>query len=228
MIDQDKKSFAELMKATLGIYDKEITKETLVIWWNALSAYSIEIVREALSRHVKDKANGRFAPKPADVIAMIDRISPDGRPGADEAWAIYPRSEADSAVLNDEISYAAQVAQPLLDEGDTIAARMAFKDAYNRIVEQNKANGIKPKWFPSLGHNPDGRKAALDDAVNKNRISLDYAQSLLPAPKDGGFVAGLLGGMKLLTKSNEVLTDEQRKKNRQHIAKIKNMLRKAA
>lgn len=227
MDNQDKLQFAELMKATLGIYDKEVTKETLVIWWNALSAYTIELVREALSRHVQDKLNGRFSPKPADVIAMIDRIAPDGRPGADEAWAIYPRNESDSAVMNDEIAYAAQVAQPLIDEGDTVGARMAFKDAYNRIVEQNKTKGIKPKWFASLGHNVEGRKAVLDAAVNANRISIDYAQSLLPAPKDSGFVQGLIGEMKMLTVDHE-LSEDQKQRNRAKLAEIREMLRKKA
>lgn len=224
MLDQDRKQFAEVMKATLGIYDKEITTETLVIWWNSLKPHSIELVREALSRHVQDKDRGRFAPKPADVIAMIDRMQPDGRPTADEAWALYPRNESDSAVLNDEITAAIQSVQFLLDEGDTIAARMAFKDAYNRIVEQARNQGIKPKWFASLGHSVDGRKKALDEAVRMNRISKDYAQSLLPAPKDGGFVQGLLGDMKLLTTAQD-LTEEQKQRNRQRIAGIKQMLK---
>lgn len=226
MVELDKKQFAEIIRATLGIYDKEITKETLVIWWAALKPHSIEMVREALSRHVQDKDRGRFAPKPADVIAMIDRMQPDGRPTADEAWALYPRNEADSAVLNDEICAAYQTVTYLVDEGDTIAARMAFKDAYNRIVEQARNAGTKPKWFASLGHSVDGRKKALDEAVRMNRITHDYAQSLLPAPK-GGFVENLLGDMPLLT-SNEKLTDEQKDKNREKLAGIREMLKKRA
>ncbi len=227
MRDQDKKQFAEVMRATLGIYDKEITTETLVIWWNALKSHGIEIVREALSRHVQDKVNGRFAPKPADVIAMIERLQPDGRPTADEAWALYPRNESDSAVLNDEITVAIETVRFLLEEGDPIAARMAFKDAYNRIVEQSRNLGIKPKWFASLGHSVDGRKKALDEAVRMNRISIDYAQSLLPAPKDGGFVQGLIGDMKFLTANNE-MTPDQKERNRAKLAEIKQMLKRKA
>lgn len=223
MFDQDKKQFAEVMRATLGIYDKEITAETLLIWWNALKTHSIELVREALSRHVQDKDRGRFAPKPADVIAMIDRMAPDGRPTADEAWAIYPRNEADSAVINDEITTAIQSVQYLLDEGDTIAARMAFKDAYNRIIQQARDAGIKPRWFASLGHSEEGRTKALNEAVRLNRISKDYAQSLLPAPQ-GGFVQNLIGGMALIA-HNEELTEEQKQKNRERIAGIKQMLK---
>lgn len=227
MLDSDKKQFAEIMRATLGIYDKEITTETLVIWWNALKANSIEMVREALSRHVQDKERGRFAPKPADVIAMIDRMQPDGRPTADEAWALYPRNESDSAVINDEITTAIQAVKFLIEEGDMIGARMAFKDTYNRIVEQARSEGVKPKWFASMGHSVEGRKKALDEAVRMNRISNDYAQSLLPAPKDGGFVQGLLGDMKMLSVSKG-LTDEQKDRNRAKMAEIKEMLRRKA
>lgn len=223
MNDLDKKQFAELMNATLGIYEKEVTKETLVMWWNALMPYSIEIVREALNRHITDKDNGRFAPRPAHILAWIDLLQPDGRPSADEAWALYPRSEADSAVINNEIAEAMATVHYLLDEGDKIGARMSFKDAYTRIVEQNKIQGIKPRWFASLGHNVEGREIALNEAVRVNRISQDYANSLLPAPK-GGFVENLIGSMKLL-EANPDFTEEQLEKNRKRIAEIKSMLK---
>lgn len=222
MLKQDKKQFAELMRATLGIYDKEITAETLVLWWNALQAHSVEEVREALSRHVQDRDRGRFAPKPADVLAVIDAMKPDGRMGAEEAWATYPHNESDSAVITDEIAEAMSIAKPLLDEGDKIGARMAFKEAYARIVATNKASGVKPKWFPSLGQSKEGRQEALEKAVRMGRISQDHAQSLLPAPKNSALEA-VMPQLKMLT-ANEKLSEEDRLKSKAKMAEIKAML----
>jgi hypothetical protein len=224
MMSNDKKEFAELLNVTLMFYDKEVNKEMLDIWWNASRAYTLALVRQAFDHHLKDKDRGRFAPKPADLIAAIDKLLPDGRPGADEAWAIYPRSESESAAINDEISFAAQVALPLINEGDLIAARMAFKEAYIRVVEHNKLKGIKPKWFMSLGHDVDNRKRALEDALAKNLISWDYAHSLLAKPEENNHIAKLVVGLQLIPNNKEAITDELKAKNRRRIAEIREML----
>ena len=57
---------------------------------------------------------------------------------------------------------------------------MAFKAAYERIVADNRARGVKPTWEADLGEDRTGREAALLEAVLKNRLSSDVAKRLLP------------------------------------------------
>jgi hypothetical protein len=182
VIDSEKERFLKMMQATLAIYDKTATPETVALWWALLAAYEFDDVKQAFARYLKC-AEGRFAPKPASIIEIIDAMRPDGRPGADEAWAMIPMDEYTSAVMTQEMADALHIAQPLIDAGDKIAARMAFKEAYARIVDANKRNGIAPSWFPSLGHDNEGREAALADAVRLGIIKPNHAIALLPPDK---------------------------------------------
>lgn len=183
MRDSDKKEFAELVRATLKMYRAEADAEVLRLWWAILCRHEIGVVSAGFSAFLSDKKS-KFQPVPADIIEFIERLVPDGRLGADEAWAMIPRDEHASAVMTEEMAEAMGAAQPLLDEGDQVAARMAFKEAYVRIVENNKLSGIAPKWFPSLGRDPAMREAVMNDAVRRGRLGLDHAAKSVPAIAD--------------------------------------------
>lgn len=118
-----------------------------------------------------------------DVVSRLD----DGRPGAEEAWAQMPFDEDASVVWSDEMAEAFGAARLLLREGDKVAARMAFKEAYVRLVGAARDAGRPVRWTPSLGHDKRGRDGALSDAVAKGRLSFEHAQELspmLPPPAD--------------------------------------------
>jgi hypothetical protein len=214
----------QLLAATAELLGSELSGVALAVLAKDLSVYDMNVIERALENVRRNQT--RF--NQAAIQKEIELLLPDGRPGVEEAWAMWPHDESVSAVITDEMAEAMTIAGPLLADGDKIGARMAFKEAYTRLVNEAKANKNPVRWFASLGHEKEGREAVLKEAVRLGRLSQDHAQSLLPSPKEGGFVAGLLGDMKLLTKSDEVLTDEQKEKNRKHIAKIKNMLKKAA
>jgi hypothetical protein len=182
MRDADKAKFLKIMGATFAIFDKTATTETIGLWWKLLAVYEVEDVEQAFARYLSSP-EGRFSPKPASIIDIINAMRPDGRPGADEAWAMIPMDEYTSAVMTQEMAEALHVAQPLLDAGDKIAARMSFREAYNRIVDTNKRNGVKPSWFPSLGQDKEGRDTVLAEAVRLGRIRADHAIGLLPPDK---------------------------------------------
>lgn len=111
-----------------------------------------------------------------DVVSRID----DGRPGAEEAWAQMPFDESQSVVWTDEMANAFGVARGLLEEGEKVAARMAFKESYVRLVGEAREARRAVQWSPSLGHDPRGRDAVLADAVAKGRLDYDHAQSICP------------------------------------------------
>lgn len=115
-----------------------------------------------------------------DVVSRID----DGRPGVEEAWAMIPRDEASSVVWTEEMAQAYGTASLLLDEGDRIGARMAFKEAYAKLVAEARDRKHPPKWTPSLGGDVAGRQLALIDAVRANRLPMAHAMLLMDAYPD--------------------------------------------
>lgn len=115
------------------------------------------------------------------VEAVISRLD-DGRPGPEEAWAMMPRDESASVVWTEEMAEAFGIANPLICEGDTIQARMAFIEAYKQRCELAREEKKPVKWTPSLGFGFDrrGRESVLLDAVRKGRLTAEHACKLLP------------------------------------------------
>lgn len=144
-----------------------------------LAGYPPEQVVAALTR-CRRELKGRLTV--ADVLSRI--AESDGRPGAEEAWAMMPRDEAQSVVMTDEMAAAMGTALPLLRDGDAIAARMAFKEAYQREVQRAREEGRPPRWFASLGHDRSGREGVLREAVQRGRLPAAQARKYLPQIDD--------------------------------------------
>lgn len=205
------------LSGTAELMGKQLSPVALAMMASDLKEYHTSLISQALQ-------NVRKGQKPfglGAIVAEIESLKPDGRLGADEAWALYPHDEATSAVLTNEISEAMQIAQPLLNEGDKVGARMAFKEAYTRIVAKNKNEGIAPKWFPSLGTDKNGREEVLKQAVQLGRLTQDHAISLLPVKVN----AKVSEAVALLDNKTK-LTPEQIEKNQKRLAEIKAMLAK--
>jgi hypothetical protein len=193
----DFQGFSEVLEAVLDLYGKPISGMATQVWWEALKPYELPAVRQALSRHVQDPERGQFVPKPADVIRVLTAGLPaDRRPGADEAWAVAIASADESAtvVWTEEIAQAFGIASPILEAGDKIGARMAFRDAYDRLVLQARDRGTPCVWAVSLGTDERGRSAAITAAVDAGRLSVEKARSYLPAPEVGGMIGALISG----------------------------------
>lgn len=152
-----------------------LSKAAAKVFADDLSEYSTPSVLAALERCRKE-LRGRMTV--ADVVSRI--TEQDGRPGADEAWAMCPMSEATTAVLTDEIMQALTVAQPLIESGDKVAARMAFKSAYERLLADARRSGAPAKWFPSIGSDKRGIEAPILAAVAAGRLGRSQAQQCLP------------------------------------------------
>jgi hypothetical protein len=168
-------SLIEAIGATAEIMGTQLQPTSLMVMADDLSGYPLEKVLIALTR-CRREITGKLT-----LAAVIDRLnSNDGRPGADEAWGMIPRNESVSAVLSQDMLTAMGAAQPLLDEGDQVAARMAFKESYNRLITEARNNSIPVQWFPSLGDDKNGREAVVKEAVRLGRVSEVHAQKLLP------------------------------------------------
>lgn len=159
-------------------YDLQpFSDDRIEMWMQALAEFPAGSVLRSATSYIK---SSKFKPQLADIVEGC-RGQIDGQwLGADEAWALMPKSESDSAMLTDEIAQAMAAASSLLETGDKVAARMAFKDAYTRLVEKAKLENRAPRYFPSFGADPLGRVTMLGNAVQKGQISLENATAVLP------------------------------------------------
>lgn len=170
------KPSAELLQAiavTTELCGRTFSEAAAGVFANDLTGFPEAAVVKALVR-CRREVKGALTIQ--DVVSRID----DGRPGFEEAWAAMPFDESQSVVWSGEMAEAFGVARGLLDDGERVAARMAFKEAYTRLVGQARDEGIRVSWTPSLGYDRRGHEAVLADAVTKGRLSHDHAQSLTP------------------------------------------------
>lgn len=118
--------------------------------------------------------------KPFCVSAITTRID-DGHPGIEEAWAMMPMDEAQSVVWTQEMAEAFGLARPLLDAGDRIGARMTFKEAYTKALVLARDAKRPAEFIPSLGTDQYGRESAVQQAVDKGRLSIGHARTFVPS-----------------------------------------------
>lgn len=178
----------QALAVTAELCGAELSDGAARVMLEDLAEFPEAAVLKALVR-VRREHRGKLT-----LSAVIERID-DGRPGADEAWALVPKHEDDTAVLSDEISKAMSVAMPMWVEGDRVGARMAFIETYRRIVQDARVMGETPRWFVSLGHESSGRAPALATAVQLGRISVAEAATGLSAEQREDLVA-LVDGRK--------------------------------
>jgi hypothetical protein len=164
-------ALVKALMVTTELLGTELSADAARVMVNDLERYPEHQVMGALAR-CRRELKGRLT-----VAEVISRLE-DGRPGAEEAWAMIPKSEADSVVWSDEMAHAWSIAAPLIED-DPIAARMAFKESYTGIVARARDAGTAPQWTPSLGTDKSGRAHAIRTAADRRHITAARALDLL-------------------------------------------------
>lgn len=171
-----REGLAEVIKAlrvTAEMCGSQYSDDAARMFVADLSMYPVDQVLGAL-RRCRREVKGRLT-----VADVINRLA-DGRPGPEEAWAMLPTTESQTVVWSDEMRRAWAVAQPLLDAGERVAARMAFKETYVNLVSQARENAVPVRWEPTLGTDPHQRADALQAAVDKGLLQLTAAAAICP------------------------------------------------
>lgn len=185
MFEQDFDEFDSLVSAIWMLKGQApLTSGAKALFFRALATHPIEEVRAGLDAHLRDPKRGQYLPMPADVIAQImEIVANDGRPGMEEAWSISFRakSEAATVVWTSEMCQAFFLCKPLLDAGDDVGGRMAFKEAYTRLVTDARAARTSTQWSATLGYDIEARDAILLPHVECGRID----RSMLAGPAVG-------------------------------------------
>lgn len=172
MEPSDRKQLAQAIAVTAELTGTQLSEAALKAMINGLEEHPLDRVVAALKRCQYELGAGRFC------FPEILKRMPGAHLSADEAWALYPKDEYTTAVVTREMHGAMDAARPLLEEGDKIAARMTFKQAYERLVSE--ACGRLPVWEITLGFDKQGRYDAVLKAVEHGRITVDQAIAALP------------------------------------------------
>jgi len=172
MTHLDKKKFAELINVCASIYSKELTNAALAAFYEMLKDYEISDIDKAFYRHMK---TSKFFPTPADIIEYLP--GDQNHMGADQAWGIALKSfdEAQTVVMTMEIANARDACLEIYHSGDTTAARMAFRDAYNDVI---KLSG-KPEYFVSPGWDKQNRSIEVRLAIDRGYIKYEKGKKYL-------------------------------------------------
>ncbi|MGQ7956484.1 hypothetical protein ACUTAF_01975 [Pseudomonas sp. SP16.1] len=182
--------------ATAEAMGLQLTKGAALLMVDDLKDHDEPAVAEALKACRRN--GGRLS-----VDTILKHLhAADGHPEPNEAWAIALQSfdESETVLITDEIQQAAAAAEPVMAGRDKIGARMAFLSAYQRLVDAARQNAKPVTWRLSLGHNPERRVSAVEEAQRLGRLPAPEAQRLLadlrdePVSADGKAIAGLITG----------------------------------
>jgi hypothetical protein len=173
---------SELLKrlaVTAEVMGAEMTEEAAKFIAHKLASIPDKLIDAALNL-CAEEMTGRLT-----LSAILDRIN-WGHPGVEHAWAhcLPAIDERKSIVWTEEMSEAFGAARPLLQAGDRVAARMAFKEVYIELLRTAKHERRKAIWTPSLGHNREEREAVLLEAYTAGRLC-EAQYKALSVPKIG-------------------------------------------
>lgn len=209
-----------LAVASFVITGNELHAVALDAMVEDLAPYGAANVLAALTR-CRRECKGRLTL--ADILERMESM--DGRPSADEAWmiALIAEDEFASVIWTEETQQAFAIARPALAINDKIGARMAFKAAYDRLVQANRDGNEPVRWSASLGYDVDLRRQALENAVQAGKLPESVALGLLPPPADERVATTFL---QLACINGEVVAPEVERRDlvRQKLVGLKTML----
>ena len=201
MNQQEQNLIVKQLQQAFSVYGKPLDADAIDMWLAVLGDYSAQQISYGIKQHLRDPKEGKFPPKPANIIAAIEGAKRDLWLSGDEAWANAQAAadERNTLVWTREAEQAwFKAAAPLMENGDKIAARRAFLDAYEREIDSAIAEGRPPANKVTLGHDHAGRAPAIEQARDRGTLTNEQAEQKLigtdrEVTGDGQAVAGLLG-----------------------------------
>lgn len=168
------------LAATSELLGQQMSMTAAAMLAEDLAEYSRPVLAAALKR-VRTECAGKLTPKV--IIEAIDAAM--GRPGANEAWAtaLSAMDERNTVVWTDEMAQAWEVARPVVQGGDEIGGRMAFKDAYERLVRAAREERRTPVVMVSVGWDAELRAAGVEKAAKLGYVPAGAEVAYLPMPK---------------------------------------------
>lgn len=141
MNEGEKKQFFRALLGAAEITGKDLSEASMALWWELLRGYPIADVLQAIQAHLRDPAKGMYMPKPADLLAEIERAAMD-REGIPPPEIAYQQA-AGYLPMTHAIVLEARLQAKLWDsalcqhEGE-YATRKRFEAVYGQMLAQAK------------------------------------------------------------------------------------------
>ena len=184
--DKPSREFAEFLLTIYSYYGQEdrFTEPTVLLWWQALRDAPMDLVRRGFSLHMADPLAGRWIPKIADIIGLID-VTPEER--ADLAWSIAAKAKGscspwDSVRFEDPIITACIA----LDGGWVKFTRTQYNDFAVSRWKQRYIGFYRRKLdLPDLPDHLPGIEEMQAPKSQRARIRVHVVRSHNPLSKAG-------------------------------------------
>jgi len=169
---------------------EKLTPARQKLFTKALSKYPLQVATDAIDDFALNDRYSAFCPMPGQLQQYLPRGAQ--HPGPDEAWAIALNGsdERNSVIWTNEIAQAWAIASDIFHDGDKIGSRMAFKDAYSRIIQ----NAPPPRAVASIGWDQEGRKEIVEKGIAIGALPSNAESVYLPSPEGEYSCAKLLTG----------------------------------
>lgn len=180
--DQELVKISEAINGTwLLVNNQALSDFALDVFLEDVDGHSFVDVMTAI-RNARKQAKGRISI--GDIMQQMESM--DGRPSAEEAWALAVKSldENLTIALTQETQEAwSSGASELLDIGDKFNASRAYIEKYNQLVTAARDKNVPISWFVSLGDDKDQRDNVVRQAYAEKKITKAQAQTMLPFHK---------------------------------------------
>lgn len=77
MTHNDREAFVRLLADAMAFYRQDVSTFAVSVWWAACERFDLAQVRRAFTAHAMNADSGQFAPKPADLIRVLEGTSTD-------------------------------------------------------------------------------------------------------------------------------------------------------
>jgi hypothetical protein len=146
--------FHDGIAGVMGFYGKSISRFALDVWWTALKSYELPAVIDAFNRHLANPDAGQFAPKPADIIRMLQGSTQDS---ALRAWAKVDRAVRSIGTYCDVVFDDALIHRVIQDMGGWIGLGTKTEAEWPFVAKEfeNRYRGFRsrnehPPYAPVL------------------------------------------------------------------------------
>lgn len=133
MQTDDFQKFHEGITGVMGFYGKSVSRFALDVWWTTLKRYDLAAIVEAFNRHLANPDAGQFAPKPADIIRMLQGSTQDA---ALRAWAKVDQAVRQVGTYCDVVFDDALVHRVIQDMGGWIALGTKAEDEWPFVARE--------------------------------------------------------------------------------------------
>ncbi len=150
----DFQKFHDGIAGVMGFYGKSVSTFALDVWWTALKRYDLAAIVDAFNRHLANPDAGQFAPKPADIIRMLQGSTQDA---ALRAWAKVDQAVRQAGTYCDVVFDDALIHRVIHDMGGWMALGTKAEDEWPFVAKEfeNRYRGFRsrselPPYPPTL------------------------------------------------------------------------------